>query len=123
MVTSYANGYIFSEFDPSALSFTIGQYPSRSAEGAQYTIRQTLRYRKNASSYANANFIFHVTVGGSITSSNLQSIDYADPTGVNETATFGTESTPRQIYNLQGQRLDAPQRGMNIINGRKVVIK
>ncbi|MBO4822370.1 MAG: DUF4859 domain-containing protein [Prevotella sp.] len=123
MVTSYANGYIFSEFDPSALSFTIGQYPSRSAEGAQYTIRQTLRYRKNASSYANANFIFHVTVGGSITSSNLQSIDYADPTGVNETATFGTESIPRQIYNLQGQQLNAPQRGVNIINGHKVVVK
>ena len=27
------------------------------------------------------------------------------------------------IFNLNGQRLDAPQKGINIINGRKVVIK
>lgn len=27
----------------------------------------------------------------------------------------------QQIYNLQGQRLTAPQRGINIINGRKIV--
>ena len=28
-----------------------------------------------------------------------------------------------QIYNLKGQRLDKTQKGLNIINGRKVVIK
>jgi hypothetical protein len=28
-----------------------------------------------------------------------------------------------RIYNLSGQRLSAPQKGINIINGRKVVIK
>ena len=27
------------------------------------------------------------------------------------------------IFNLNGQRLDAPQKGINIINGKKVVIK
>lgn len=27
------------------------------------------------------------------------------------------------IFNLGGQRLSAPQKGMNIINGRKVIIK
>ena len=27
------------------------------------------------------------------------------------------------IYNIAGQRLDAPQKGLNIINGRKVMIK
>ena len=27
------------------------------------------------------------------------------------------------IYNLAGQRLEAPQKGINIINGKKVVIK
>lgn len=27
------------------------------------------------------------------------------------------------IYNLQGQRLQKPQRGINIINGKKVIIK
>ena len=27
------------------------------------------------------------------------------------------------IYNLRGQRLTAPQKGINIIGGRKVVVK
>ena len=33
------------------------------------------------------------------------------------------ESQVEGIFNLNGQRLDAPQKGINIINGRKVVIK
>ena len=122
-VTSYGNGYIYSEFQPSGLSFTIGQYPGRSAEGAQYTIRQTLRYRKNAQSYANANFIFYVTVGGSIASSTLKSIDYDDPTGIRPSISMAPSSDSRTIYNMQGQRLSTPQRGLNIIDGHKVMIK
>lgn len=27
------------------------------------------------------------------------------------------------IYNLRGQRLKAPQKGINIIGGRKVIVK
>jgi len=33
----------------------------------------------------------------------------------------GDKSAP--IYNLRGQRLAAPQKGINIINGKKVVVK
>ena len=33
------------------------------------------------------------------------------------------QNTIEGIFNLNGQRLDAPQKGINIINGRKVVIK
>ena len=33
------------------------------------------------------------------------------------------ESQVEGIFNLNGQRLDAPQKGINIINGKKVVIK
>ena len=123
IVTNYENGYVYSEFQPSGLSFTIGQYPGKSEEGAQYTIRQTLRYRKNAGSSADANFIFHVTVGGSAASATLQSIDYDDPTGVEAPTSAETESAPHHIYNLKGQRLNAPQRGLNIIDGQKVVIR
>ncbi len=122
-VTSYNNGYVYSEFQPSDLSFTIGQYPGKSQEGAQYTIRQTLRYRKNAQSYANANFIFHVTVGGSMAQATLQSVDYDDPTGIQNLVNADPTSTSQHIYNLQGQRLNAPQPGLNIINGQKIVVK
>ena len=38
------------------------------------------------------------------------------------TMTNGTGSAP-VIYNLNGQRINSPAKGLNIINGRKVVIK
>lgn len=44
-----------------------------------------------------------------------------------QTMTIATGNQTQQgsgrIYNLQGQRLSAPQKGLNIINGKKVVIK
>lgn len=41
----------------------------------------------------------------------------------NITVEDNRESLVEGIFNLNGQRLDAPQKGINIINGRKVVIK
>ena len=80
-VSSYSNGYVYSEFNPASLTFTLGQYPGKCTEGKTYTVRQTLRYRKNArGTYANANFIFRITTGGSSTSALLRSMDYDDPT-------------------------------------------
>lgn len=122
-VTNYENGYVYSEFAPSSLSFTIGQYPGKSAEGSQYTIRQTLRYRKNARSTADANFIFHITVGGTTASSTLQSIDYNNPSGIHEMESATSSSPIHHIYNIQGQQQQVPQKGINIIDGHKVLIK
>ena len=44
------------------------------------------------------------------------------PTGIEET-TKTSEVTSPHIYNLQGQRISTLQKGLNIVNGRKVVIK
>ena len=44
------------------------------------------------------------------------------PTGIEET-TKTSEVTSPHIYNLQGQRISSLQKGLNIVNGRKVVIK
>ena len=41
----------------------------------------------------------------------------------NITVEDNRESLVEGIFNLNGQRLDAPQKGINIINGKKVVIK
>ena len=41
----------------------------------------------------------------------------------NITVEDNRESQVEGIFNLNGQRLDAPQKGINIINGKKVVIK
>jgi len=34
-----------------------------------------------------------------------------------------TDSSTAPIYNLQGQRLGAPQRGVNIVGGKKIIVK
>lgn len=121
-VSSYLDGYVYSEFSPSVLSFTIGQYPGRCHEGQTVTVRQTLRYRKNArGDQANANFIFHITIGGTTASAILRSVDYADPTGIRD---IDRETIANnRYYDLQGRRLAAPGRGLSIQNGRKVVVR
>ena len=43
------------------------------------------------------------------------------PSGIESVVVSGDKSAP--IYNLRGQRLSAPQKGINIINGKKVVVK
>ena len=78
-VISYPNGYVFSEFLPSMLTFSLGQYPARCTEGSTYTIRQALRYRKTPREYALANFVFNITVGGNASTVKLTSIEYRNP--------------------------------------------
>ena len=46
----------------------------------------------------------------------------ADPTGIQEMV-FMKNDGNEKVYNLKGQRLATPQKGVNIMNGRKVVIK
>ena len=121
-VSAYTDGTIFSEFLPSQLTFSIGQYPGKCPVGSQYTIRQTLRYRKNPN-YANANFVFHITIGGSAPSVTLRSVEYTDPGIMAVGAISHQPSAKGRVCNLQGQQLSAPQKGMNIIDGRKILIK
>ena len=48
--------------------------------------------------------------------------DFDEATAITE-LTEKTEATEGVIYNLQGQQLSAPQRGINIIGGKKVLVK
>ena len=123
-VCPYANGYLYSELATGNWTFYLGQYPGRCAEGSAYTVRQALRYRKNAREYAQANFTFNVTVGGNAPSVSLRTIDYTNPDteGIQATQTDG-QSAPSAVYDLLGHRLSEPQRGLNIIDGRKVVME
>ena len=123
-VCPYANGYVYSELATGNWTFYLGQYPGRSAEGSSYTVRQALRYRKNAREYAQANFTFNITVGGNAPSVSLRTIDYANPDteGIQATQTDGQKDSS-EVYDLLGHRLNEPQRGLNIIDGRKVVVE
>jgi hypothetical protein len=44
-----------------------------------------------------------------------------EATGISEV--FQPSIAPRQVFNLYGMKLNQPQRGLNIINGRKVVVR
>ena len=51
-------------------------------------------------------------------------MNFEDATGIKSTeSTEKTEGTEGGIYNLQGQRLNGVQKGINIVNGKKVLIK
>ena len=129
-VCPYDNGYLYSEFMPSLFTFSIGQYPNRCANGKTYTIRQALRYRKNPREYANATFVFNVTLTDR-NSVTLRSIDYSNPdtNGIEDMSGGlnveggGSKVEGYPVYDPQGRRLKAPQKGINIVSGRKLIVK
>ena len=52
-----------------------------------------------------------------------KTITYIDNIMMEDEDGESSENTVQGIFNLAGQRLSAPQKGVNIINGKKVVIK
>lgn len=134
-VSSYAAGYVYSEFAPSTLSFALGQYPSRCANGSTYTIRQALRYKKSASEEALATFVFNITIGKAA-SATLRSIDYADPNtdGISRIVSDNHPSDG-MLFDLSGKMIDRKsqgesstklitlKKGIYILNGKKVVVR
>ncbi len=119
-VSDWGSGYVFSEFDPSSLTFSLGQYPGRCGNGSKYTIRQALRYRTADNHYAVATFVFNITTGP-VASVTLTNIDYQAETAIND-AQRSTFSVQR-VYDLQGRRFSQPRHGLNIMGGRKVLVK
>ncbi|MBK1438697.1 DUF4859 domain-containing protein [Parapedobacter sp. ISTM3] len=53
---------LFSEYDASTFTFSIGQYPSRLAVGDRYTIRQALVYTNRNNQQIRAEFVFNITI-------------------------------------------------------------
>ena len=52
----------------------------------------------------------------------LLNVQPIDPTGI-AIIDDGQQTTDNSIYNLAGQRLSKPQKGINILNGKKILIK
>ena len=120
-VSSYVNGYIFSELNTTSLTFNIGQYPGKVKQGDNYTIGQALRYKQTGGKMATARFIFRVHITNIDYGASLANIDYAVPTAVWQTSSVSPQ--PSYVYNLQGQRLSKPQRGFNIVDYKKIIVK
>ena len=122
VVTEYANGYLYSEFAPSGLTFSIGQYPNKLAVGNNYTIGQILRYKASANKEAQARFVFNVHITDSQYGAELIAIDYDDPRTVSIPTLHHTPSTSVQsAYDLQGRPVTKTQSGINIVGGRKIL--
>ena len=122
VVCAYGSGYVFSEFAPSSMSFTVGQYPNRLKDGDTYKIGQALSYRDANGKQATARFWFTIHVGEGSTGAQLNSIEYDDPTGIQQ-VTFPTRQNQKGIYTLSGQRVEAPtSNGIYIIDGKKTVV-
>ena len=66
------NSYIYSEFDPSTLTFSIGQMPGASSNGQSYTISQALVYN-NGIKKAKVVFVFNILFDENQTGSDLNS--------------------------------------------------
>ncbi len=75
-VTSWGNNsYVFSEFNPSAMTFTIGQMPGLNSNGEGCTIAQALVYN-DGSKTAKAVFVFNIHFDENQTGSTLISADF-----------------------------------------------
>lgn len=51
---------------------------------------------------------------------NLQG---AELTGINGVTIDGTANGEQKVYDMQGRKLQKPAKGLNIINGKKVLMK
>ena len=47
----------------------------------------------------------------------------AELTGINDVTIDNTSNGEQKVYDLQGRKLQKPERGLNIINGKKVMVK
>ncbi len=121
-VTEYASGYLYSEFAPESLTFTIGQYPGKLSVGKDYTIGQILRYKLADGKEALARFVFHVHITNADSGFSLTSIDYDAPTAISGVVREQNHE-PNGIYDFLGRRLNKNVRGLIIMNGRKVLKK
>lgn len=123
VVTDYGNSYVYSEFSPAGLTFSIGQYPGKLSVGQTYTIGQALRYRPTSSIEATARFVFHIHITDGQYGAELLSYEYTDPrtSGIHTTRHYTSSSN--HIYNLQGRPQPRSQRGIAVMDGRKVLKK
>ena len=132
---SYANGYTFAEFVPSALTFAIGQYPGKNSNGTNRTIRQALVYKKSDTETAKASFIFNIHFNATKTEATLSNIEYNDPTtGIKNVGINDTKSEKLlNVYSLTGQcvktNVSADETtaslpaGFYIVGNKKVIVR
>ena len=103
----------------------VGTFASMTAPTDSYVLSKNKLYKVNSSVTVGANKAYLdlsmiPTDNPSAARSIILSFDEA--TGVKELKNSGVEKL-KSFYNLKGQRVIAPTKGLSIVNGKKVVIK
>ncbi|MBO4807216.1 MAG: DUF4859 domain-containing protein, partial [Paludibacteraceae bacterium] len=104
----YASGYVFSEFDANSLTFSLGQYPGKVANGSNYTIRQAIKYQKGGKT-AVATFVFNIHITSERTGYEL--IEEA----TNVPTYFSEDIYPIAYYSVLGIQIPSMQQGINLV--------
>ncbi|MBR4844899.1 MAG: DUF4859 domain-containing protein, partial [Bacteroidaceae bacterium] len=133
-VTNYGNNsFVYSEFDPNSLTFTIGQMPNTCVNGNTYTIRQALRYKKGEKE-ALVKFVFNLHIDSSRTGVELTSVEGNVPGGTYDAILPllpDKNQSVVDVYSATGVllkcqvnshvALDNLAKGIYIVNGKKVI--
>lgn len=101
-------------------------YKQFSSSGTDYVLQTQGGSQKflKAGDKAFANIGKAYLDGTSLTSSAaVSTFDLFDVTGIDEVETPTQSNAKTGIYNMNGQRLSSPQEGINIINGKKYIVK
>ncbi len=120
VVTDFSNGYVYSEFYPSSMTFNIGQNPGRMTNGKEMTVGQALRYKQSENSEAVARFLFHVHIDNSRSEVVLRNMTYDDPSGIQAIHASDSQVAKKGVYTISGQQVSRPaQHGVYIVDGVK----
>lgn len=118
--TDYNSGYLYSEFNPDALTFTIGQYPGRLTVGQTYTIGQALQYKRTGDKIATVRFHFNVKCvsASSTPSCRISNVEQSETInevltdiGAPEIAQTDDTTAPVQFFTLSGTPVATPTQG------------
>jgi len=110
----------------STSNLTLGK-PYTLTLGSDLTYVVDLQNMKNANNTTvNPKYIYYIGFKSNGTKAIYVDGVYLSDDGVTETAiedVLSEDDGDEVIYNVSGQRLNTPQRGVNIINGKKVFVK
>jgi hypothetical protein len=128
--SDWGSGYVYSEFQPSSLTFNVGQKPSTLTVGKTYTISQALKYKLDGKT-AIVRFIFNVKCVASSASSSFSLANVEQDPKVTEYTAIEAPVAPSSIssqdayYTLSGARIAGrpTAKGIYLHAGKKVLIK
>ncbi len=124
-VCDYPSGYVYSEFNPSALTFNIGPYPDKARNGQTITISQALYYKKSSNEEATARFVFNISLQSGAPAVELTQADYSDPTAIRmqRVNISNSHHSQKARYDLSGRQVAATAHHSMVIddNGKKLI--